>query len=59
MSYEFLTIRQAARRGPLGEYHLRRLRAEGKLPGVTSGNRFYINYGKLLEQLDRESEVQS
>lgn len=53
----YLTIRQCARRGPLPEHALRQLKARGRLPGVYSGTRYYVNYFKLLEQLDRESEI--
>lgn len=54
---EFLTIRQAAARGPLTEFRLRVLKAEGRLPGFYAGSRYYINYGKLLEMLDQMTTV--
>lgn len=52
---EFCTIRQAAARGYLSERHLRLLLAQGKLPGVYSGNRFKVNVRLLEQQLDRMS----
>ena len=52
---EFCTIRQAAARGYLSEHHLRLLLAQGKLPGIYSGNRFKVNMHLLAEQLDKES----
>lgn len=51
----FLTIRQAAARGPVPEGLLRQMQKQGRLPGVRSGNRFLVNYNLLLEQLDDES----
>ena len=52
---EFCTIRQAAARGYLSEHHLRLLLAQGKLPGIYSGNRFKVNMRLLAELLDKES----
>lgn len=52
---EFRSIRQVAAAGVLSEHHLRLLLAQGKLPGIYSGNRFKINMRLLAEQLDRES----
>ena len=54
---EFLTIRQAAKRGPLTEGRLRVMRADGKLPGFAAGTRYYVDYGKLLELLDKMTDV--
>ena len=51
----YLTIRQTAARGPIPEGLLRQMEKQGRLPGVRSGNRFLVNYGLLLEQLDAES----
>lgn len=51
----FLTIRQTAARGPISEGLLRQMEKQGRLPGVRSGNRFLVNYGLLLEQLEAES----
>lgn len=48
----FLSIREAAKRGPLSEYCLRLMQKQGKLPGVFSGRKFLVNYARLLEQLD-------
>ena len=52
---KFLTIRQTAATGVMSEYYLRLLVAQGKCPGVYSGNRFLINVDALTEQLDTES----
>ena len=52
---KFPSIREAARRGPVSEYLLRLWLKQGKLPGVYSGKKFLVNYGKLLEQLDSEA----
>lgn len=47
-----LTIREAAREGPLTEYALRLLLKQGKLPGVQIGTKFLLNYDRLLLQLN-------
>lgn len=49
------TIRKTAAMDFISESHLRRLVAEGKCPGVYSGNRFLVNVTALQEQLDSES----
>lgn len=54
-SPRFLTIRQAAKEGPIPESLLRQMEKQGRLPGVRSGNRFLVNYGMLIEMLDAES----
>lgn len=51
----FKTIRQAAAMGLMTERYLRLLVAQGKCPGIRSGNRFLINVDALAEQLDAES----
>ena len=50
---EMITVRQAAGRGVLPERALRRLIAEKKIPVIRSGRTQYINYGRLLDMLDR------
>ena len=50
---EMITVRQAAGRGILPERALRRLIAEKKIPVIRSGRTQYINYGRLLDMLDR------
>lgn len=50
----FLTIPQEAKLGLYSLYMLRRMLAEGRLPGYFSGSRFYIHHEMLLEQIDRE-----
>lgn len=52
---EFKTIRQTAATGLTSEHHLRLLVAQGKCPGIYSGNRFLVNVKALAEQLDLES----
>lgn len=51
----FKTIRQTAAMGLMTEHYLRLLVAQGKCPGIRSGNRFLINVEALAEQLDQES----
>ena len=55
MMKEFVSIREAARAGILSEYSLRRLEAQGRLPGVYVGPKKPINVPLLREQLNRES----
>lgn len=52
---EFKTIRQTAATGIISEHHLRLLVAQGRCPGIHSGNRFLVNVDALCEQLDTES----
>lgn len=52
---EFKTIRQTAATGILSEHRLRLLVAEGKCPGIRTGNRFMVNVPALAEMLDKES----
>lgn len=51
----FKTIRQAAAMGLMSEHYLRLLVAQGRCPGIRSGNRFLVNVDALAEQLDAES----
>lgn len=51
----FKTIRQAAAMGLMTEHYLRLLVAQGRCPGIRSGNRFLVNVDALSEQLDAES----
>lgn len=55
----FKTIRQTAALGFISEHYLRLLVAQGKCPGVYSGNRFLVNLDALIEQLDNESRKQN
>lgn len=48
----FLTIREVAQMEILPEFVLRRMCAEGLLPGFYSGKKFLINLPVFLEQLD-------
>ena len=52
---QFKTIRKTAATGIVPESFLRSLVAQGKCPGVYSGNRFLVNVDALIEQLDTES----
>nr|WP_325216965.1 hypothetical protein [uncultured Oscillibacter sp.] len=52
---EFKTIRQTAATGLMSEHHLRLLVAQGRCPGIRSGNRFLVNVSTLAELLDEES----
>lgn len=56
---QFKTIRQTAALKVISEHHLRILVAQGKCPGVYSGNRFLVNLDALIEQLDNESRKQN
>lgn len=51
----FLTIREVADTGLLPEFCLRRMQKEGKLPGVFSGSRFYVDIQSLEQQLQAEA----
>lgn len=51
----FKTVRQTAALGYLTEHHLRLLIAQGRCPGIRSGNRFMVNVDALAEMLDAES----
>lgn len=51
----FMTVRQTARTGLISEYRLRLLVAQGKVPGVYSGNRFMVNYDLLVDLLNAQS----
>ena len=55
-SIDFKTIRQTARTGIISENRLRVLVAQGKIPGVYSGNRFMVNYDQLVELLNEQSK---
>ncbi len=52
---KFMTIRQTAKTGILPESLLRLMEKQGKLPGIYSGNRFLVNYGLLVEDLQAAS----
>ena len=48
---KMLTIRQTAATGILPEHALRRMVKNGSCPCIAVGNRVYINYDKLIQQL--------
>lgn len=47
----FVSIREAAKLGPLREYTLRLMEKQKKLPCIYSGRKCLINYDRLLEML--------
>jgi hypothetical protein len=49
-----MTIRETAKTGILPENCLRDMYHHGKLPGISSGNKFLVNFDMLLELIDRE-----
>lgn len=53
----FPTIRQAAKKPdcPLSEYQLRLRVAQGRCPGVYSGNRFLVDFEGLKELIRQEA----
>lgn len=51
----FKTIRQTAAQGVAPENFIRQLVAQGRCPGIYSGNRFLVNVEALVEMLDKES----
>ena len=46
-----VSIREAAKLGPLSEYTLRLLEKQKKLPCIYTGRECLINYDRLLEML--------
>lgn len=46
-----VSIREAAKLGPLSEYTLRLLEKQKKLPCIYTGRKRLINYDRLLEML--------
>lgn len=54
----FQTIRQAARYLAIPEHFVRGLVAQGKCPGIYSGNRFLVHTEGLREYLDVASHMQ-
>ncbi len=54
----FQTIRQAAHYLSIPEHFVRSLVAQGKCPGIYSGNRFLVHTEGLREYLDVASRMQ-
>lgn len=52
-----MTIREIAKTGLLPEHALRIMWKQGKLPGITVGNKVLINFDALLDQLHSLSAV--
>lgn len=46
-----MTIRQIAETGFMPEYALRNLVKNGAIPSLKSGNRYWINFDKLIEMV--------
>lgn len=55
MEKTFMSIREVAATGLISEFYLRRMVAQGKIPGVYSGKTFKINYPMLVRMLEEES----
>lgn len=51
MNENLMTLRQVAATGIMSEYGLRQLAKQQRLPCVYVGNRCYVNYRQLQEQL--------
>lgn len=51
----YLTIRQTAKELEFPENRIRSMVKQGVCPGIYSGNRFLVNVGAFIEQLDKES----
>ena len=48
----FVSIREAARLGPLSEYALRLMEKQGRLPCIYCGRKCLVNYDRLLAMLN-------
>lgn len=55
---ELKTIRQVAKLGILPEFRLRTMQKQNQLPGFHCGNKFMVNVGLLVEQIERQSRAQ-
>lgn len=53
----FQTIREVARSGLASEHFIRLLVAQGRCPGIYSGNRFLVHVEALKEYLDEVSRT--
>lgn len=54
---KMMTIREVAKTGLLPEHALRLMWKQGKLPGITVGNKALINFDALVNQLHGLREV--
>ena len=54
----YLTIREESRQPecPFSEGRLRAMVAEQRVPGIYSGNRFYIHHEMFMDQIKTECE---
>lgn len=50
----FVTISQAAEETGINEWRLRKMKAEGRLPGFYAASRFYVNLDMFREMILRE-----
>ena len=49
-----MTIRETAKTGILPENRLRQMQHQGKLPGIYSGNKFFVNFEMLVQLVEQE-----
>lgn len=54
---KMMTIREVAKTGLLPEHALRLMWKQGKLPGITVGNKALINFDALVDQLHGLKEM--
>ena len=47
-----MTIKAVAKTGILPEHAIREMSKKGELPAIYVGNRVYVNFGLLVEQLN-------
>lgn len=59
MESNYLTIPQAAKRCPLTEATLRKMRDNKTLPGFFVGNRFLVNFEKLMALLEESTDAKA
>ncbi len=51
----YLSIKELAKETGVSEYYIRNLISEGKIPYLTAGKKFLINYNGFMEFLESES----
>lgn len=54
-SKDIITVREAAARGPISEYNIRQLCAQGKIAHIRLGCRTFVNYPAMLATLEQMS----
>lgn len=55
----YRSVRKTAKELDFPEHRIREMIKQGICPGIYSGNRFLVNVGALVEQLDAESRRNS